>query len=395
MSDNAMQEIRERMKRELGELEQQDRYRVLPPVTARMRKHIELDGRRLMNLSSNDYLGLGDERTLLAGYLDQCIEKGYAFTSSSSRLLVGNHPLYGKLEQSLAGLYGRESALVFNSGYHANIGILPALCGRHDLVLSDRLNHASIIDGMKIADGSSQRFRHRDYDHLEELLASAEGRYRQVFIISESVFSMDGDLADLPRLVELKNRFGAVLVIDEAHGAGVFGERGLGLCEEAGAVQDIDIIIGTFGKAFASTGAYAVMDSLYREYLVNTMRPFIFTTALPPAILGWSLLTLEKQVSMSEDRKHLLQLSARLRDALAERGFEVPGESHIVPVITGSNERAVSLAARLRDSGFLCLPVRPPTVPENRARIRLSLRSILDWEDISTLPGLIAGEWCT
>ncbi len=386
-----MQELRERIKRELEELGRQDRYRTPPPVTARRGKYIELDGKPLMNLSSNDYLGLGDERALLAGYLEQCIERGYAMTSSSSRLLTGNHPLYGELEEALAALYGRESAMVFNSGYHANIGILPALCGRHDLVLSDRLNHASIIDGMKIAEGSSQRFRHRDYDHLEELLDAAAGRYRQIFILSESVFSMDGDLADLLRLVELKKRYDALLIVDEAHGAGVFGERGLGLCETAGVVPDIDIIVGTFGKSFASTGAYAVMDNIFREYLTNTMRPFIFTTALPPAVLGWSLLTLEIQSSMSRERQQLLQLAAKLRDALKAGGFDVPGESHIVPVITGSNEKAVSLAARLRDAGFLCLPVRPPTVPPNSARIRLSLRSILEWEDISALPELFTG----
>jgi 8-amino-7-oxononanoate synthase len=386
-----MQELRERIERELEELGRQDRYRTLPPVTARRGKYIEMDVRPLMNLSSNDYLGIGDDWALLAGYLDQCIEKGYAMTSSSSRLLTGNHPLYGQLEKALARHYGRQSALVFNSGYHANIGILPALCGRHDLVLSDKLNHASIIDGMKIAEGTSQRFRHRDYAHLEELLEAAAGRYRQIFILSESVFSMDGDLADLPRLVELKKRYDAVLIVDEAHGAGVFGTRGLGLCETAGVVPDIDIIVGTFGKAFASTGAYAVMDSLFREYLINTMRPFIFTTALPPAVLGWSLMAFELQASMFRERQHLLLLAAKLRDSLKAGGFDVPGESHIVPVITGSNEKAVSMAARLRDSGFLCLPVRPPTVPQNSARIRISLRSILEWEDISALPGLFAG----
>jgi 8-amino-7-oxononanoate synthase len=386
-----MQELKERMTRELHDLERKERYRVLPPVTARLGKYIDMAGRQLLNLSSNDYLGLGEEKELLSAYLNECREQAYTMTSSSSRLLTGNHPLYGRLEETLATLYGREAALVFNSGYHANIGILPALCGRHDLVLCDRLNHASIIDGMKIADATSQRYRHCDYSHLEELLAAASGRYRQIFIISESVFSMDGDLADLPRLVELRNQYNAVLIVDEAHGAGVFGERGTGLSEASGMLGEIDIIIGTFGKAFASTGAYAVMDSLFREYLVNTMRSFIFTTALPPSVLGWSLLMLQKQVSMAPLREHLLKLASRLRGELIAGGCDVPGESHIVPVITRSDERALRLALRLRESGFLCLPVRPPTVPPNCARVRISLRSILQWEDLSGLAGLFLG----
>jgi 8-amino-7-oxononanoate synthase len=382
-------QFEERIQRELDDLRRLDRYRILPDITARNGKDIAVNGQFLLNLSSNDYLGLGDQREMLAGYLEELRERQYAMTSSSSRLLTGNHPLYDKLERALADLYGREAALVFNSGYHANIGIIPALSGRHDLVLSDRKNHASIIDGMKISEAPWQRYRHLDYDHLEELLAGAAGRYRQIFIVTESVFSMDGDLADLWRLVALKEKYGALLIVDEAHGVGVFGERGLGLCERAGVVQQIDIITGTFGKALASTGAYAVMSALVREYLLNTMRSFIFTTALPPAILGWSLLTLERQALMSRERQSLLLLASRLRRELIAQSLDVPGESHIVPVITGSNALAVALSARLRDAGFLCLPVRPPTVPEKSARIRISLRSTLQWADLERIPELI------
>ena len=381
----------DRIRTELDELKSLDRYRVLPDITARDGKDIEVNGERLLNLSSNDYLGLGDDNELLEGYGRRFRKSLHAMTSSSSRLLTGNHPLYDQLEKALAALYGRQSAMVFNSGYHANIGILPALCNRHDLVLSDRLNHASIIDGMKIAESPYQRFRHCDYDHLEELLEGARGRYRQIFIVTESVFSMDGDLADLARLVALKEKYGAFLIVDEAHGVGVFGERGLGLSETAGMVPQIDIITGTFGKALASTGAYAVMSSVVREYLLNTMRSFIFTTALPPVILGWSLLTLERQASMFSERAALLRLAARLRNELVGRGFDVRGESHIVPVVTGGNDLAVALAARLKDAGFLCMPVRPPTVPEKGARIRISLRSTLSWEDIARIPEIIGG----
>jgi 8-amino-7-oxononanoate synthase len=377
--------------RELDALRQHDCYRELPDINCRRRKEITMGGKSMLNLSSNDYLGLGDDSVLLCGYMNSIGADGFAMTSSSSRLLTGNHPLYERLESALSTLYHREAALVFNSGYHANIGIIPALTNRHDLVLSDRLNHASIIDGLKISEATFQRFRHRDYDHLEELLQGAAGRYRQIFIVTESVFSMDGDLADLARLVSLKKSFDALLVLDEAHGVGVFGERGLGLCETAGLVEEIDIITGTFGKALASTGAYAVMSALYREYLINSMRSFIFTTALPPIVLGWSLLTLERQSAMRAERHALLQLASRLRQELIGRGFDVKGESHIVPVITGSNDLAVKMAARLREAGFLCMPVRPPTVPEKGARIRISLRSTLEWEDISRIPELIGG----
>jgi len=384
-------QFHERIRRELDELRALDRYRVLPDISARKGKAIVVNGQSLLNLSSNDYLGLGDDKPMLAGYIKEFSATDHTMTSSSSRLLTGNHPLYDQLERALATLYNREAALVFNSGYHANIGMLPALSGRHDLVLSDRLNHASIIDGMKIAEAPYQRFRHRDYDHLEELLAGAADRYRQIFIVTESVFSMDGDLADLARLVALKEKYGAFLIVDEAHGVGVFGEHGLGLCETSGMVQRIDIITGTFGKALASTGAYAVMNSLVREYLINTMRSVIFTTALPPVILGWSLMTLARQSAMLRERETLLQLASRLRSELIARGLDVPGDSHIVPVITGSNSLAVALAAKLREEGFLCMPVRPPTVPEKSARIRISLRSILQWEDIARIPELIGG----
>ncbi len=384
-------QFHERIRRELDELRALDRYRILPDISARNGKAIVVNGQSLLNLSSNDYLGLGDDKPMLAGYRKDFSATDHAMTSSSSRLLTGNHPLYDQLEQALATLYNREAALVFNSGYHANIGMLPALSGRHDLVLSDRLNHASIIDGMKIAEAPYQRYRHRDYDHLEELLAGASDCYRQIFIVTESVFSMDGDLADLARLVALKEKYGALLIVDEAHGVGVFGEHGLGLCETTGMVQKIDIITGTFGKALASTGAYAVMNSLVREYLLNTMRSVIFTTALPPVILGWSLLTLARQSAMARERQDLLLLAARLRHALLERGADVPGDSHIVPVITGSNSLAIALAAKLREEGFLCMPVRPPTVPEKSARIRISLRSTLQWEDIARIPELIGG----
>jgi 8-amino-7-oxononanoate synthase len=375
---------------ELEKLKAKQRFRSIPVTGARRGRHIEVDGRLLLNLSSNDYLGLGADRELFSSFIagireDRFDDGRYAMTSSSSRLLTGHHPVCDQLEATIAEAYGCESAIVFNSGYHANTGILPALATRHDLILSDKLNHASIIDGLRIADAEFRRFRHADYDHLEEQLQSAGERYRQIFIVTESVFSMDGDLADLCRLVDLRRRYGAMLIVDEAHGVGVFGNRGLGLCEAAGVTREIDIIVGTFGKSLASVGAYAVMRGLFREYLVNTMRTLIFTTALPPMALSWSLVTFEKQLAMQVERDHLLGLAVMLRDSLREAGFDVPGESHIVPVVLGEDRAAVAMAATLREAGFHALPVRPPTVPENSSRLRFSLRADLTGDDIAAL----------
>lgn len=375
---------------ELEKLKAKQRFRSIPATGERSGRFITVCERQLLNLSSNDYLGLGADRELfesfIAGIRDDRFDDGrFAMTSSSSRLLTGHHPVCDELEAALAAAYGIEAALVFNSGYHANTGILPALATRHDLILSDKLNHASIIDGLRIAEAEYRRFRHADYDHLEELLQAAGDRYRQIFIVTESVFSMDGDLADLGRLVELKRRYGAVLIVDEAHGVGVFGNRGLGLCEAAGVTREIDIIVGTFGKSLASVGAYAVMRGLFREYLVNTMRTLIFTTALPPMALAWSLATFTKQLEMQPEREHLLGLAASLRIRLREAGFDVPGESHIVPVVLGEDRRAVAMAAALREAGFHALPVRPPTVPENSSRLRFSLRADLTSGDIAAL----------
>ncbi len=385
--------LKERIEKELAVLRAEDRFRVLPETGKRSVFSIELEGKELLNLSSNDYLGLGDDELFRNGYLRAMHSFGdnerCAMTSSSSRLLTGNHRLYDELEDYLGSWYEREAALVFNSGYHANIGILPALSTRHDLILCDKLNHASIIDGCRIADAGFRRFRHCDYTHLEELLEESRGKYQQVFIVTESVFSMDGDLADLQTLCALRERYDAFLIVDEAHGAGTFGESGKGLCESSGCIGSIDMIIGTFGKAFASAGAYGIMDGAVRDYLVNTMRSLIFTTALPPVILGWSLQVLERQRAMAGERRHLLSLATRFREALKEQGLQTAGSSQIVPVITGSNSSAVQAARALRDSGFLALPVRPPTVPENTARIRFSLRADLSWQDIAPIPEIL------
>lgn len=377
---------------ELERLRGRNQYRSLQQLSRRPAGVVVSEEGVLLNLSSNDYLGMGSDESLLAAFISAPAgmlfdERG--MTSSSSRLLTGNSPGYAALEEDLSSLYDSRACCVFNSGYHVNLGLFPALGGKGDLFLSDRLNHASIIDGLRLTGADFRRYRHRDYDHLEDLLASTGKAYRRTFIVTESVFSMDGDLADLRRLVELKGAYGAMLIVDEAHAVGVFGERGLGLCESMGVMKEVDVIVGTFGKALASTGAFSVTNDLLKEFLVNTMRPLIFTTALPPAVLQWSRVTLRRMTAMERERRELAGLSRRLRHELAARGNDVRGGSQIVPVVAGDNDASVRLAARLRSKGFLVFPVRPPTVPPGTARVRLSLTAGTRWEQIAAIPGLV------
>lgn len=385
--------FRESLRLELDALRARGQHRSLRTVSRRTGGAVELGGREFLDLSSNDYLGLAGDAGLLASFLGAVggpalDERG--MSGSASRLLTGSGPGYEALEGELSALYGGRAALVFSSGYHANIGVLSALGGRGDLFLSDRLNHASIVDGLRLSGAGFRRYRHRDCGHLEELLAAARGRYRRLIVVTESVFSMDGDLADLERLVRLKRDYGALLVVDEAHAVGVFGERGLGLCEARGLLGQVDVVVGTFGKALASAGAFVVTDDLIRDWLVNTARSLIFTTALPPAVLAWSLLTVRRMVQMRREREGLAELAAALRAGLRERGCACGGESQIVPILAGDNAGAVRLAGRLQDAGYLAFPIRPPTVPPGTARVRLSLTAAMSRERLAGLPAAAA-----
>ena len=378
---------------ELTLLRNKQQFRQLGTLTHRDLADADFNGKRYFNLSSNDYLGLGGNRQLLEEFLEHTPEHDildtFGLTSSSSRLLTGNTAAYDALEEQLASMYHAEAACVFNSGYHANIGIISALSSRHDLVLSDKLNHASIVDGLKLAAADFLRYRHLDYDQLEHLLKKHHDLHRRIFIMTESVFSMDGDIADLQKLVELKKRYQAFLIVDEAHAVGVFGKTGCGVCEEQGVIEDLDIIVGTFGKALASLGAFAITKRVLKEYLINTMRPLIFTTALPPAILNWNRFILKKIVTMETQRQHLRELSVQLRQELAVRALKTDGDSQIVPVIIGDNQTTLTLSELVRERGLLIFAIRPPTVPPNTARLRLSLNAAMTWEQIRSIPSTI------
>lgn len=334
----------------------------------------------LVDLSSNDYLGLAVRDDLRDAFLDECGGRLPLMTSSASRLLAGSQSSYDRFESLLRDLYGAP-ALTFNSGYHANTGLVSSLADRSTLIVADRLVHASIIDGIKLSGAPFVRFRHNDYDHLEKILADKGRDYSDILIIAESVYSMDGDRADIGRLVDIKRSTpGAMLYIDEAHAVGVEGRHGLGMVEDAGLVGDVDVIVGTLGKALASVGAYAVVSPLIRRFVVNKARSLIFSTALPPANMLWSAFIMERVPSMTAERDRLRSLGRRLAAILRlDRG------SHIAPLVVGNPRDAVALSARLADEGFKVLPIRVPTVPPGTDRLRFSLSAALDLHALDRL----------
>lgn len=335
-----------------------------------------------VDLSSNDYLGLADDVALRERFLDTHPPQSLWMTSSASRLLAGRQQPYAALERLLADSYGGgREALLFNSGYHANTGLVSALADSRTLIAADRLVHASIIDGVRLSGAHMERWRHGDYDHLERILARHASQYADVLIIAESVYSMDGDRADLRRLADIKRRTpGARLYIDEAHAVGVCGPAGLGVAAEEGVLADIDILVGTLGKALASSGAFAILEPHMRRFMVNRSRSLIFSTALPPACADWSALTWQASLDGDWRRERLAVLARMLAAA-------IPGgePSHIRPLLVGDASRAVALSERLLALGFKVLPIRTPTVPPGTERLRFSLSASLSPDDIYRL----------
>ncbi|WP_136796654.1 aminotransferase class I/II-fold pyridoxal phosphate-dependent enzyme [Desulfosediminicola ganghwensis] len=371
------------------------RFRQLKPLSGRdgCRLNVTAD-RALLNLSSNDYLGIAGNREhvefFYSGLNRENSLESFRLGSTSSRLLSGDCEQMHLLEKELAEAYGFEAALFFNSGYHANIGILPALLGKHDLILTDKLNHASIHDGIRLCRATYKRYRHCDYAHLEKLIQQHRDTYQRVVIITESVFSMDGDVADLSELVRIKEKYDCLLYLDEAHAVGVWGQTGLGKAQEFGVLDKIDLLVGPFGKACASMGAFVLSNAEIHDYLVNTSRSLIFTTALPPVIASWNLYVFRLIQQMGNERKHLIELSVQLRESLLEYGLRTAGSTNIVPVVIGENKATVSAANSLQEDGYLIFPVRPPTVPEGTARFRLSLTADMQWTDLAPLAARIA-----
>ena len=359
-------------------LENESRLRAIPQ---------HADG-SLIDFTGNDYLGIAATGRVENDFIaelaaDPCPPP---FTSVASRLLASNQAEYQKLEQTLAEAYGKQ-ALLFNSGYHANTGCVSALAVPGTLLVTDKLVHASIIDGVRMSGAPFRRFPHNDVERLRRLLKKEAADYERVWVIVESIYSKDGDIAPLREFVALKREFPNVaLYVDEAHGLGVRGRTGLGLCEELGLIDDADLIILTFGKACASMGAAALCSPTLRDFLLNSARSFIFSTALPPVNAAYTRHSFNALRLMCGEREHLADLAEKLRSGLEQiTGEKNPSQSQIVPWMIGDNARAVEYARRLREAGLLAMPIRRPTVAAGTERIRFSLSSALSSADIDRL----------
>lgn len=356
-------------------------YRTIPEQSLRG-KYVELAGNRYLNLNSNDYLGLL-ELPLWQSFLE---EKGKHFhpSSASSRLLTGNDLPFWQFEQTLCERYHAESALLWDSGYHANSGIIPVLALPDTLFIADKLVHASIIDGLRLSGAPFQRYRHNDLEHLRRLLERFADDYRTIWIVTESLFSMDGDFAPLREIVALKALYPHLhIYVDEAHAVGVCGEGGLGYTNQLGLLSEVDLLIGTLGKALGSVGAYSIQSDTLRQLLVSRARPLIFSTALPPINVAWSHYIFEQVVQMEERRAHLRRLIQ-----LFNHQLKSDYQSQIIPIIVPGEERVARAAERFQSQGFYIRPIRKPTVPAGSERLRISLTAAMTEEEVSKIADL-------
>lgn len=368
-----MQRIRE----ELYKLEEKGQSRTIPSILSKKDGKLVIDGVEYINLASNDYLGISTKTELIEEFLSQ---HKTLFSSASARLLSGTSVEFSELEKTLANLFKKESCLIFNTGYQCNLGVISTLCQKGDVVFSDKLNHASIIDGMRLAEGEFVRYKHLDYKNLENLLQAKRDNYNRAIIVSESVFSMDGDCADIDKLIELKNKYNCLLMIDEAHAFCSLGDALTGLSSN----KDVDIITATFGKALGSFGAFCVSNNDIISYLVNKARSFIFSTSIPPINIAWTnwLLT-EKRDFLVQQKNKLTKLINDINEKLLLLGpTDKMLASQIFPIIIGSNDDTIKISEKLRAEGFYIPAIRPPTVLEGSSRLRLSLTADTELNDI-------------
>ena len=355
---------------ELAALESQGLRRRLEPITGSQGATVVVDGRPLVNLCSNDYLGLAADPRLRDAAIEAVRREGAG--AGAARLVVGDLAIHHRLEERLAQMKGTEAALLFSSGYHVNAGVVGALAGRGDAVFSDAWNHASIVDGCRLSRADVQVYPHKDVEALGRLLAASTARRK--LVVTDAVFGMDGDAAPLGEIVDLCERHGAMLYLDEAHSTGVLGETGAGLAEALGVTDRVDVLMGTLGKALGSFGAFVAGSRPLCDWMVSRARTFVFTTALPPSACGAALAALDVLAAEPERRRRLDALSARMKAGLEALGFSMKGVvAPIFPVILGEESRALEASRRLRERGFFVKAIRPPTVPRGTSRLRVSL----------------------
>lgn len=335
----------------------------------------------LVSFCSNDYLGLSRHPALIEASRMALEASGTG--SGASRLVSGTLPVHDALERELAVFTARESTLLFNSGFQMNTTLLAALADRTSLMYMDRLNHNSLYQGAMLSRATVRRYAHLDTAHLERLMLDDASSTARKFIVTESVFSMDGDVAPIDALIELANRFDAILIVDEAHSLGMDGQEGRGLCYGK---PGVDLLLGTFGKAFGSFGAFVACDREVRDYLVNTCAGFIYTTALPPSVAAATLEAARRMPGFEFERRHVRELSSMLRTGLERLGFDTRGSmSAIVPAVLGTDAAALAASAHLANAGFLVQAIRPPTVEEGTARLRFTLNATHTTDQVQAL----------
>ena len=369
-------------RQDLEQLSQQDLYRSRRVIDGPQSVVLNVNGKSVINFSSNDYLGLANHPEVVAAFkmaVDQ-----YGVGSGSAHLICGHSRAHHALEEELAEFTGREKALLFSTGYMANVGVISAVVGRGDYVLEDRLNHASLLDGGLLSRAQFSRFKHADYADLQAHILNSAGRK---LVVSDGVFSMDGDLADLPLLVELVDQYQAGLLIDDAHGFGVLGKNGGGIVEYFGLTQNqVPILMGTLGKAFGTFGAFVAGSDELIEWLIQKARSYVFTTALPPAVAEATRTSLRLLQTESWRREHLQALIARFRLGALQQGLQLMDSfTPIQPILVGDSQQVMTISSALLERGFLLSPIRPPTVPKGTARLRVTFSAEHQYHQVDAL----------
>ena len=360
----------------LNELKENSSFRTIKNIIERKDKFIKVDDALMLNLSSNDYLNISTNKDLISEFIDKNrFTPEFLFSSASARLLTGNSKAYFELENNIKKLYNKEAALLFNTGYQCNQGVVSTLFFSRDCIFCDKLIHASVVSGLKLSRAQHFRYPHNNYEMLEKMLIKNRNQFDKAIIITESVFSMDGDCADLEKLIELKKKYNCMLMVDEAHAFGVFGEKGLGVAEELGIIDDVDLIVGTFGKSVGSMGAFVTGSKTMINFLINKSRSFIFSTALPPINIAFTKWIIENKFPKTKaKRKNMLSIAKKMGS-----------DSHIIPLVIGENKDTVDLCEVLFHNGYFTLPIRPPTVPVGTSRLRLSLTADIQEKDLTVL----------
>lgn len=360
------------IKEELKQIHDKQLFRLLTELETGQSPEVTIDGKKYILLGSNSYLGLSvDPKVVESARL--ALEK-YGTGSGGSRLVSGSFDLHRQLEEKIAEFKNTEAAILFSSGYLANIGTISALVGSGDIIYSDELNHASIIDGSRLARSTARIYKHINLNHLEELLETDRDKKCRKLIVTDTVFSMDGDLVQLPELVDLAEKYGCILMIDEAHATGVLGKRGSGATEHFGVEDRVPVVMGTLSKAVGSLGGYIAGSQDLIDYIRNRVRSYIFDTSLPPASLAASITAIDIIENEPERRQHLWNMVSRFKAGIEDTGLNIlPSHSAIIPVLIGEAEPSLNFARMLRENGVFTPAVRPPSVPHGMCRIRVTI----------------------